>query len=163
MAPARSARRAHSQNAPLPQNDPQNAALFLEPMMGTPLTIYIEKDVDDRDDLVDLITVSLFHLPTDHPVLSLATQKHGGAVSPSYSGTPYILGKSPSISSNLPSLIHRSVDPHKESGQNLFRQYAGKKGKIVLHSRWVHECVRSGALQTFQNNWAECKVTGAEK
>jgi hypothetical protein len=97
-------------------------------MMGTPLTIYIEKDVDDRDDLVDLVT------------------KHGGAVSPSYSGTPYIL-----------------VDPHKESGQNLFRQYAGKKGKIVLHSRWVLECVRAGALQTFQNNWAGCKVTGTEK
>ncbi|KAG8213819.1 hypothetical protein J3R82DRAFT_10534 [Butyriboletus roseoflavus] len=128
MAPARSTRRAHSQNAPPPVSDPQNAALFLEPMMGTPLTIYIEKDVDDRDDLVDLIT------------------KHGGAVSPSYSGTPYIL-----------------VDPHKESGQNLFRQYAGKKGKIVLHSRWVHECVRAGALQTFQNNWAGCKVTGTEK
>ncbi|KAG9316497.1 hypothetical protein JVU11DRAFT_2539 [Chiua virens] len=128
MAPARSARRAHSQNAPPPTTDPHNASLFLEPMMGTPLTIYIEKDVDDRDDLVDLIT------------------KHGGTVSPSYSGTPYIL-----------------VDPHKESGQNLFRQYAGKKGKIVLHSRWVHECVRAGALQTFQNNWAGCKVIGTEK
>lgn len=57
MAPARSARRAHSQNPPPPASDPQHAALFLEPMMGTPLTIYIEKDVDDRDDLVDLITV----------------------------------------------------------------------------------------------------------
>ncbi|KAF8415960.1 hypothetical protein L210DRAFT_965505 [Boletus edulis BED1] len=129
MAPARSTRRAHNtQNAHPPSSDPQNAALFLEPMMGTPLTIYIEKDVDDRDVLVELVT------------------KHGGAVSPSYSGTPYIL-----------------VDPHKESGQNLFRQYAGKKGKIVLYSRWVHECVRAGALQTFQNNWADCKVTGSEK
>jgi hypothetical protein len=56
-----------------------------------------------------------------------------------------------------------SVDPHKESGQNLYRQYAGKKGKIVLHYRWVHECIRTGALQTFQNNWAGCKVTGTEK
>jgi len=55
------------------------------------------------------------------------------------------------------------VDPHKESGQNLYRQYAGKKGKIVLHYRWVHECICSGALQTFHSNWAGCKVTGMEK
>ncbi|KAF8546545.1 hypothetical protein OG21DRAFT_1104141 [Imleria badia] len=96
--------------------------------MGTPLTIYIENDVDGRDDLVKLIT------------------KHGGAVSPSHIDTPYIL-----------------VDPQKESGQYLFHQYAGKLGKIVLHSRWVHECVRAGVLQTFQNNWAGCKVTGTEK
>lgn len=35
-----------------------NNELFLEPMMGTPLQIYIEKDVPDRDQLVELITVS---------------------------------------------------------------------------------------------------------
>ncbi|KAF9227456.1 hypothetical protein BS17DRAFT_465975 [Gyrodon lividus] len=137
MAPARSNRRTqHEQplqlrnihNDPSPSNDANDTDLFLEPMMGTPLTVYIEKDVDDRDALVELIT------------------KHGGAVSPGYSGTPYIL-----------------VDPHKESGQNLYRQYTGKKGKVVLHYRWVHECVRAGALQTFQNNWAGCKVAGTEK
>ena len=163
MAPARSTRRAHSQNAPPPPSDPQHAGLFLEPMMGTPLAIYIEKDVDDRDGLVDLITVrtALAHR-SPGPIIG-PSQKHGGAVSPSYSGTPYILGKCASISPNPPTLIHASVDPHKESGQNLFRQYAGKKGKIVLHSRWVLECVRIGALQTFQNNWAGCKVTGTEK
>jgi hypothetical protein len=61
MAPARSTRRAHSQNVPPPPSDPQTAGLFLEPMMGTPLTIYIEKDVDDRDDLVDLVTVRVLH------------------------------------------------------------------------------------------------------
>jgi hypothetical protein len=55
-----------------------------------------------------------------------------------------------------------TVDPTQESGQNLYRQYAGKKGKIVLDARWIHECVRAGALQTFQHNWAECKVTGTE-
>ncbi|KAH7888811.1 hypothetical protein F5I97DRAFT_1855699 [Phlebopus sp. FC_14] len=136
MAPARSNRRTHHEQ-PTAARDTQpdstaasDAAneLFLEPMMGTPLTVYIEKDVDDRDTLIELVT------------------KHGGAVSPGYSGTPYIL-----------------VDPHKESGQNLYRQYAGKKGKIVLHYRWVHECIRAGALQTFQNHWAGCKVTGTEK
>jgi len=55
------------------------------------------------------------------------------------------------------------VDPHKSSGQNLYRQYAGKKQKIVLDSRWVHECIKANQLQTFHNNWAECKVTGTER
>ena len=55
------------------------------------------------------------------------------------------------------------VDPYKESGQNLYRQYAGKKGKIVLSANWVYECVKAGALQTYVNNWAGCKVTGQEK
>lgn len=56
-----------------------------------------------------------------------------------------------------------AVDPHKESGQNLYRQYAGKKGKIVLAAHWVHECVKAGVLQAFQNNWAGCRVTGTEQ
>lgn len=55
------------------------------------------------------------------------------------------------------------VDPHKESGQSLYRQYAGKKGKIVLRSHWIRECVRAGSLQTFHTNWAGCKVDGTEK
>lgn len=38
--------------------DGNNDDLFLEPMMGTPLAIYIEKDVEDRDVLVEIITVS---------------------------------------------------------------------------------------------------------
>ncbi|EGO25802.1 hypothetical protein SERLADRAFT_466451 [Serpula lacrymans var. lacrymans S7.9] len=140
MAPVRSSvrRNQHDQNAvpartAIPETTmapdmPINNVLFLEPMMGTPLQIYIEKDVEDRDILVELIS------------------KHGGAVSPGYSGVPYIL-----------------VDPYKESGQNLYRQYAGKKGKIVLSARWVHECISAGTLQTFHTNWANCKVTGAEK
>lgn len=31
--------------------------LFLDPMLGTPLAIYVEKDVVDRDQLVEIITV----------------------------------------------------------------------------------------------------------
>ncbi|PFH53726.1 hypothetical protein AMATHDRAFT_54172 [Amanita thiersii Skay4041] len=96
-------------------------------MLGTPLAIYIEKDVQDKDTISQLIT------------------KHGGTVSPGYSGVPYIL-----------------VEPHKPSGQNLWRQYAGKKGKLVLDARWVHECIKSGELQTVHSNWAGCKVTGTE-
>ena len=37
---------------------PINEELFLDPMMGAPLGIYIEKDVADKDILVDLIQVS---------------------------------------------------------------------------------------------------------
>jgi|SRR5882762_830679 len=66
MAPARTSTRRtqHDQNASTRSADPDtdngvvNEDLFLEPMMGTPLAIYIEKDVQDRDLLVDIITVS---------------------------------------------------------------------------------------------------------
>ncbi|KAH8978166.1 hypothetical protein EDB86DRAFT_3090974 [Lactarius hatsudake] len=102
--------------------------LFLDPMMGAPLAMYVHKDVSDHDRVVDLIT------------------KNGGAVANSYSGVNYIL-----------------VNPHTESGQNLYRQYVGKKVKVVLDARWVHECVKAGALQTFVNNFAGCKVTGNEQ
>lgn len=54
------------------------------------------------------------------------------------------------------------VDPRKESGQNLYRQYVGKKGKIVLSATWVIECIKAGELQTYQHDWAGCKVTGTE-
>jgi hypothetical protein len=60
MAPSRST--AHSStNVPnAVAGDGGDAAddeLFLEPMMGTPLAIYVEKDVSDREALVELITV----------------------------------------------------------------------------------------------------------
>ncbi|KAF9479061.1 hypothetical protein BDN70DRAFT_913361 [Pholiota conissans] len=137
MAPVRSSTRrgghpAQASHAPQVQdaerNDPNaNKELFLDPMLGTPLAIYIEKDVDDKELISQLVV------------------KHGGTVSPGYSGVPYIL-----------------VDPHKPSGQNLWRQYTGKKGKIVLSAQWVHECIKANQLQTFQSNWAGCKVTGNE-
>ncbi|KAJ8076813.1 hypothetical protein PM082_001236 [Marasmius tenuissimus] len=101
--------------------------LFIDPMLGTPLPIYIEKDVQDRENLVGLVN------------------KHGGSVSQQYSSVPYIL-----------------VDPLKPSGQNLFRQYVEKKGKIVLDARWINECISVGRLQSFHSNWAGCKVTGNE-
>jgi hypothetical protein len=56
-----------------------------------------------------------------------------------------------------------SVDPHKPSGQNLFRLYASKKTKIILNAVWVHECIKANQLQTFHVNWAGCKVTGNER
>jgi len=73
MAPARSTRRnQHEQSVSLrsAQPDPSpvedgssGSDLFLEPMMGTPLTVYIEKEVEDRDTLVELILVG-------HPSIS---------------------------------------------------------------------------------------------
>ncbi|PIL34225.1 transcription factor [Ganoderma sinense ZZ0214-1] len=102
--------------------------LFLDPLMGTPLAIYVEKDVDNWNEIVKLITT------------------HGGIVSQGYSGVAYIL-----------------VDPHKESGQSLYRQYVGKKGKIVLNAQWVIRCVEAGELQTYHTNFGDCKVTGTEK
>ncbi|KAI0674975.1 hypothetical protein C8Q78DRAFT_1009868 [Trametes maxima] len=138
MAPARSsahrARREQVQHVPPPQNispstddQTESDGLFLDPLMGTPLAIYVEKDVENRDEIAELVT------------------KHGGTVSPSYSGVSYIL-----------------VDPHKESGQSLYRQYVGKKGKLVLSAQWVIRCVEAGALQTYHTNFGGCKVTGTE-
>ncbi len=68
MAPARSsvnrARRDQTQHPPQPQNvspplDEQNSEdeLFLDPLMGTPLAIYVEKDVENRDEIVELVSV----------------------------------------------------------------------------------------------------------
>jgi hypothetical protein len=73
------------------------------------------------------------------------------------------------MSSHFPRIYHHThglwqpVNPHTESGQNLYRQYIGKKGKVVLDALWVHECVKASALQTFVNNFAGCKVTGNEQ
>ena len=58
MAPARnSSRRPQSTNPA--QDESVQADLFLEPMMGNPLAIYVDKDVQDRDTVVDLIIVRL--------------------------------------------------------------------------------------------------------
>ncbi|KAG8741937.1 hypothetical protein FRC10_002248 [Ceratobasidium sp. 414] len=73
-------------------------------------------------------------------------EKHGGVVASAYSTVPYIL-----------------VDPTKESGQNLFRQYSAKRGKIVLNAAWVHACITAGQLQTFKTNFAGFKVDGTER
>ncbi|EIN11580.1 hypothetical protein PUNSTDRAFT_111685 [Punctularia strigosozonata HHB-11173 SS5] len=138
MAPPR-VRRAHrAQPAPDEQSTEQQQhssnndadegeTIFVDLIMGTPLSMFVEKDVPDREAIVELIN------------------NHGGIVAPGYSGVSYIL-----------------VDPQQESGQNLYRQYVGKKGKVVLDARWIQECVKAGALQTFQHNWAGCKVTGTE-
>ena len=84
MAPVRSsaARRGATQpqaaveQAPLqpaPVDDVNdNTDLFVDPMLGTPLSAYIEKDVENRDDLVQLWTVSHFPVASRH--LSYSTR-----------------------------------------------------------------------------------------
>lgn len=69
MAPVRTSTRRNQNTQPAPtrpavpdsDNDVVIPDLFLEPMMGLPLAMYIEKDVPDRDSLVDIITVSDAH------------------------------------------------------------------------------------------------------
>ena len=67
MAPARSStrRNAHGSQVPPPgqqqtQDDDLvvNKELFIDPMLGTALAIYIEKDVEDKDNISQLIVVS---------------------------------------------------------------------------------------------------------
>ncbi|KZT58606.1 hypothetical protein CALCODRAFT_494704 [Calocera cornea HHB12733] len=72
--------------------------------------------------------------------------KHGGQVSSGYSNVNYII-----------------VNAASESGRNLARQYAGKKGKVVLSSAWVSECIRRGELLTFKSDWAGCRLDGTDR
>lgn len=68
MAPARSSTRRGAHPTPVPptppiqdaeHDDPNvNKELFLDPMLGAPLAIYIEKDVDDKDIISQLVIVS---------------------------------------------------------------------------------------------------------
>jgi hypothetical protein len=65
MAPGARPRRVQaappqSQASQNEQQDQQEyPALFIDPMMGTPLPIYVDKDVEDRENIVRLITVSI--------------------------------------------------------------------------------------------------------
>jgi hypothetical protein len=73
MAPGRSSARrsAHGQQAPLSGQHAQdenlvaNKELFIDPMLGTALAIYIEKDVEDKETISDLILVS--HYASNYP------------------------------------------------------------------------------------------------
>ncbi|KAH6914470.1 hypothetical protein BKA70DRAFT_1095313 [Coprinopsis sp. MPI-PUGE-AT-0042] len=104
-----------------------NRQLFVDPMMGQPLSIYVDKDVEDKEELCRLLGV------------------HGGHVSSGYSGVQYLL-----------------VDPLKPSGQSLYRQWCGKKSKLILHARWIRECIKANRLLTYVDQWGGCKMTGEE-
>ena len=86
--------------------------------MGTPLAMYVHKDVPDHDRVVDLITVSTSalicstHIPPSRVFAVLLKffilffQKNGGTVANSYSGVSYILGMRKSISRMI---IHLTI------------------------------------------------------
>lgn len=66
MAPARSStRHPHIDQISIQQPDAHqqdidpnvNSELFIDPMLGTPLAMYIEKDVEDRETVAGVITV----------------------------------------------------------------------------------------------------------
>lgn len=65
MAPARSStRHPHIDQNSIQQPDAHrdvdpnvNPELFIDPMLGTPLAMYIEKDVEDRETVAGVITV----------------------------------------------------------------------------------------------------------
>jgi len=65
MAPGGRPRRVQAvrPQSPSTQNEQQaqqeSIALFIDPMMGTPLHIYVGEDIEDRENLVHLITVSV--------------------------------------------------------------------------------------------------------
>ncbi|KZO93390.1 hypothetical protein CALVIDRAFT_257350 [Calocera viscosa TUFC12733] len=99
--------------------------IFVDPMLGSPLALFVERDVVDAQKVIEII------------------MKHGGQVSSGYSNVNYII-----------------VNASTESGRNLARQYAGKKGKVVLSSNWVNECIRRGELLTFKSDWAGCRLDG---
>lgn len=132
--------------------------LFTDVMFGHSLPCYVAPDVPDRPALVDLLKVFLF-LPAKAPLIPAEIRRNRG---PRLQRRPvhsrYI--NHPSLSLVLNFYI--PVDPHKPSGQSLFRQYANKKGKVVLDARWIRECIKAAQLQTFATNWAGCKVDGTE-
>jgi len=55
-----------------------------------------------------------------------------------------------------------TVDAHSSSGQNLFKQYASKKTKVILDHRWAKDCVKASRLLLFADNFGGCKVSGDE-
>lgn len=42
---------------PDPPPDSEHDPIFIDPVFGTPLAIYVEKDVENRDDILDTISV----------------------------------------------------------------------------------------------------------
>lgn len=66
MAPGRSSARRSAHGSQVPpsgqhaeeEDTVANKDLFIDPMLGTALAIYVEKDVEDKETITDLIIVS---------------------------------------------------------------------------------------------------------
>ena len=137
-------------------------------MMGTPLAIYIETEVPNREQYVEAVTVCLLlctcrRLSSSQPFIYFPETWRSGIAGLQWSllDLRCVIEPFPIVwflNSSCP-----KVDPHSESGQSLYRQYAGKKGKLVLGYRWIDECIEKNKLQAFAENWAGCKITGKEQ
>lgn len=71
MAPARSTRRGAHASSSVPQQQPgpdfqtENQSvkkIFIDPSFGLPLLIFVEKDVEDKESICQLIEVC-YHIP----------------------------------------------------------------------------------------------------
>jgi len=170
MAPPRSS----TQRQQVDSDQNFNNDLFIDPMLGSPLAIYVEKDVQDKDAIAQLIVVSfrcLLVFTSYNLCLVIWRCIYANIFNRNMGARfPQAIVEFPTswvcaiivAQIALCSCRYNIVDPQKSSGQNLWRQYAGKKGKLVLDARWVHECIKAGQLQTIHSNWAGCKVTGSE-
>ena len=150
-------------------DDGVNTQLFIDPMLGSPLHFYVEKDVPERANLVALISVRIYAFISPstrflrrYCVRSLLETWRGSVAGLFWrSIPPWCVLEAISFIA-LSAYYLTTVDPHNSSGQSLYRLYAGKKGKIVLSYSWIEECIKEGSLQTFHNDWAGCKVDGTE-
>lgn len=75
-----------------------NGSLFLDPMLGSNLTFFIEKEVQEKDSLTDIIQVCsseqiCYDMRVQHAHSRVCPKKCGGNVSAGYSGVTYILGE----------------------------------------------------------------------
>jgi len=174
MSPStRSRRRPRSDLSPTqpPPKDVHVVDLFVDPMLGGPLAIYIDHDVLDRPKLVDLVKVSWNSCRTrfSYTVQSLMVVPYG--VTDAWRqriqwiqfSAIHLRYEHRRISRIYSHFACTAVDPCRQSGRSLYLQYVGKKGKVVLDAHWVYKCVEAGQLQTYQNDFAGCKLTGTER
>jgi len=98
MAPARANRRSHQPGTAdavddvLDDDDSTVTELFIDPTFGSPLPVFVEKEVPARDALVRLIKVCMLCAVDVCPCINVA-QKYGGSVMTGYSAAMYLLGE----------------------------------------------------------------------
>lgn len=93
----------------LGKNDQDSSlnSIFIDLMMGTPLQIFIEKDVGDRESIVQQIQVRDIAIRYNNVLSMYYPQQHGGNVATGYSGAPYILGTPRLVLRVYPKYLHR--------------------------------------------------------
>lgn len=62
--------RSSRQQEARPSSTNSDNDIFLDPMLGSPLQIYVDKDIDDRNAITQLITVRFAQLSNRTPCLT---------------------------------------------------------------------------------------------